>query len=97
MTDPAGTGMPAGPAHRGGPRPGVLVALFGVGLVAFNAPLVRIWDSGATVFGLPLLPVALFAIWAMLIAALAFASEGLPRRRPPAERTDLPEEGGDAS
>ena len=31
-------------------------------------------------FALPLLPVALFAIWAGLIAALAFASEGRSRR-----------------
>lgn len=96
MSRPADSGAPTGPAHRGGPRAGVLVALFGVGVAAFNAPLVRIWDSGATVFGLPLLPVALFAVWAALIVALALASEGLPRRRsPPTGSAPLPGEDGD--
>ena len=62
---------------RGGrrPRPPVLVALCAAGLALLNFPLLAIWDLPATVFGLPLLPVALFAIWAGLILALALASE----------------------
>jgi hypothetical protein len=58
-----------------GPRPAVLVALCGAGLVGFNFPLLLIWDRDLTIFGLPLLPVALFAIWGGLIAALALVSE----------------------
>ena len=33
-------------------------------LALFNFPLLIVWDQPVTVFGLPLLPVALFAIWA---------------------------------
>jgi hypothetical protein len=54
----------------------VLVALCAAGLALLNFPLLATWDRPVTVFGLPLLPVALFAIWAGLILALALASEG---------------------
>lgn len=57
------------------PRPAVLVALCAAGLVGFNFPLLLIWDREITVFGLPLLPVALFAIWGGLIVALGIISE----------------------
>ena len=60
---------------RGGPRTQVLVALCAAGLALFNFPLLIVWDQAASVLGLPLLPVALFAAWAGLIAALALASE----------------------
>ena len=68
---------------RGGrrPRPQVLVALCAAGLALLNFPLLAIWDQPATVFGLPLLPVALFVIWAGLILALALVSEGGPETR----------------
>ncbi len=65
----------AEPPGGRGPDRQVLIALAGLGMLAFNFPLLAVWDSEATVFGLPLLPVALFAIWAALIAALAVASE----------------------
>ena len=58
------------------PRTQVLLALCGAGLVLLNFPLLVVWDKELTVFGLPLLPTALFLIWAGLIAALALASEG---------------------
>lgn len=58
-----------------GPRGQVLVALCVAGLVLFNFPLLIVWDQPGTILGLPLLPVALFAIWLGLIAALALASE----------------------
>jgi hypothetical protein len=61
----------------------VLIALCATGLALFNFPLLIVWDQPALVFGLPLLPTALFVIWAGLIAALAFASKrggGGPRR-----------------
>lgn len=68
-------------APSGGPAPQVLFALAAAGALAFNFPLLMVWDTGATVLGLPLLPVALFAIWAGLIAALAFVSERRGRSR----------------
>lgn len=67
-------GRERGP-DRQGPDRQVLIALAALGMLAFNFPLLAVWDTEATVFGLPLLPVALFAIWGALIAALAFASE----------------------
>ena len=48
-------------------------------MVLLNFPLLIVFDRDATVFGLPLLPVALFAIWAILIGLLAWAIE---RRAP---------------
>lgn len=45
-----------------------LTALFFAGWVLLDFPLLALWDREATVFGLPLLPVALFAAWAALIA-----------------------------
>ena len=60
---------------RAGPRAPVLVALCALGVALWNFPLLIVWDLDATVFGLPTLPVALFAIWAGLIAALAWVSE----------------------
>lgn len=67
------------PGKGDGPERGVLLALFGAALVLFNFPMLTVFDREATVFGLPLLAVALFAIWGGLIALLAWASE----RRPP--------------
>ncbi|MFG1480141.1 hypothetical protein V5F53_16005 [Xanthobacter sp. V4C-4] len=60
----------------GGPRTAVLLALFAAGLALFNFPLLAVWNVPATVLGLPLLPVALFTVWALLIALLARACEG---------------------
>jgi hypothetical protein len=57
-----------------------LLALFAAGWLVWDFPLLRLWlgseapaagAAGATVFGLPLLPVALFAAWALLIVLLA--------------------------
>lgn len=91
----AGPGRPpASPAGERGPRPQVLLALCAAGALAFNFPLLIVWDADVTVFGLPLLPVALFAIWAALIAALAIASERRPR--PAAVLPALPAHPGEA-
>ena len=56
-----------------------LLALFGAGVLLFNFPLLRLWLSERTVFGLPLLPVALFSAWALLIGLLAVLMERRPR------------------
>lgn len=52
-----------------------LLAVFGSGVLLFNFPLLKLWLSEHTVFGLPLLPVALFGAWALLIALLALLME----------------------
>ncbi len=46
-----------------------------------NFPLLTLWDRDATVFGLPLLPAALFTGWALLIA-LRPGSPSATTRRP---------------
>ena len=53
-----------------------LVALFCGALLLLNYPLLALWDRDATVWGLPLFPLALFGLWAVLIAALAWLLEG---------------------
>lgn len=53
-----------------------LLALFCAGLGLFNFPLLALWDRELTVLGLPLFPAALFALWALLIGALALILEG---------------------
>ncbi len=52
-----------------------LVALFFAGWALFNFPLLALWDHDVRVFGLPLFPLALFVVWALLIAALAWVVE----------------------
>ena len=49
-----------------------LLALFVVGLLVLNFPLLGLWDMDASVMGLPLFPTALMALWTLLIVALAF-------------------------
>ena len=53
-----------------------LLALFTIGALLFNFPLLALWDLEQLVFGLPLFPAALFIIWALLIGALAALTEG---------------------
>jgi hypothetical protein len=52
-----------------------LVALFFAAAALFNFPLLALWDHDSQVWGLPLFPLALFVIWALLIAALAWIVE----------------------
>ena len=59
-----------------------LLALFGAGLLLFNFPLLKLWLTEATVFGLPLLPLALFSAWALLIVWLAWLMERREQREP---------------
>ena len=46
-----------------------LLALFALGWLLLNFPLLTLWDRSVLVAGLPLLPLALFAGWAALIGA----------------------------
>lgn len=52
-----------------------LAAWFGAGWLLLGWPLLALWDRPVTVAGLPLLPLALFAVWAVLIAAVAWVVE----------------------
>jgi hypothetical protein len=56
-----------------------LVALATIALLCFNYPLIALWDHDALVFGIPLFPLALFVIWGLLIALLAWWMEGTQR------------------
>ncbi len=52
-----------------------LVALFWAGLLLLNFPLLALWDHDARWWGLPVFPAALFLLWAVLIAVLAWVVE----------------------
>lgn len=52
-----------------------LMALFGAGWALLSFPLLALWDHDTTVLGLPLLPTALFTIWALLIALMGWLAE----------------------
>ncbi len=56
------------------------MALFLLGIVAFNAPLMAIFSVEARVLGVPLLYLYLFLAWGALIAFIGLAA------RPGAER-----------
>lgn len=52
-----------------------LVALFAAGWLCLNFPLLALWDSEVTLWGLPFFPTALFLLWGALIALLAWLME----------------------
>jgi hypothetical protein len=53
-----------------------LVAAFLFGCLLFNYPLLSLFDSGGTLFGIPLLYAYVFVAWAGLIAMMAWIIEG---------------------
>jgi hypothetical protein len=59
-------------SSRKGPR---LVALFLLGCLLFNYPLLALFNVRGTVLGIPLLYAYLFCAWAMLIALVAVVME----------------------
>ncbi|HMN77367.1 MAG TPA: hypothetical protein PKC97_14985 [Burkholderiaceae bacterium] len=52
-----------------------LLALFVFGWLIFTFPLLGLWNVDASVFGIPLLPLAVFVAWALLIALVAWTVE----------------------
>ena len=52
-----------------------LFALFVAGWLLLNFPLLTLWDRDLSVWGVPLMPAALFGGWALLIGAAAWISE----------------------
>ena len=53
-----------------------LVALFVLGCLLFNYPLLSLFNQASTVFGIPVLYAYLFAAWGILITLLALIVEG---------------------
>ncbi len=52
-----------------------LLALFLWGWLMLNFPLLGLWDRDADVAGLPFFPLAIFVLWGLLIAAMAWLME----------------------
>ena len=52
-----------------------LLALFALGWVLLDFPLLALWDRDLAVLGIPLLPLPIFRLWALLIAAVAWLVE----------------------
>ncbi len=52
-----------------------LLALFFCGWLVFNFPLLGLWDRAFSVLGIPVFPAAIFLLWGLLIAALAWLME----------------------
>jgi hypothetical protein len=56
-----------------------LVALFLMGCVVFDYPILSLFDRPAEVVGVPLLFAWVFAAWAVLIGLMAWVAERRPR------------------
>ena len=52
-----------------------LVAVFLLGMLLFNYPLLALFNRAAEAFGIPLLYVYIFSSWALLIALMALIIE----------------------
>jgi hypothetical protein len=52
-----------------------LVALFVLGWLLFSFPLLSLFNTGGTVFGIPVLYAWLFGVWAALIAVMVLVVE----------------------
>jgi hypothetical protein len=52
-----------------------LIALFLLGCLLFNYPLLYLFDIDRYLFGIPLLYAYMFAAWALLIALIAMVVE----------------------
>ena len=52
-----------------------LLGLFALGWLLLNGPLLTLWDRPILLWGVPLMPLALFAGWAVLIALAAWVAE----------------------
>ena len=52
-----------------------LIALFALGCVLFNYPVLSLFNVPAAIFGVPVLYGYLFAAWGLLVALLASVAE----------------------
>ena len=55
-----------------GPR---LIALFILGCLLFNYPILALFNVSGTVFGVPVLYAYIFVAWVLLIVLMAFVAE----------------------
>lgn len=55
-----------------------LVALFLLGVLLFNYPLLYLFNQSSEVVGFPILYTYIFIAWALLIAAFAYVVESTP-------------------
>ena len=55
-----------------------LIALFVLGCVLFNYPVLSLFNVAADAFGVPVLYAYIFAAWALLVALMALAVESRP-------------------
>ncbi len=60
------------PAEAKGQR---LIALFILGSLLFNYPVLSLFNVPAVVFGVPVLYAFIFAAWGLLVALMAFVVE----------------------
>jgi hypothetical protein len=51
------------------------MALFGLGCLLFNYPVLSLFNVSAVVFGVPVLYAYIFAAWVLLVALMALAAE----------------------
>jgi hypothetical protein len=52
-----------------------LAAVFALGVLLLNFPLLALWDIRATVMGIPVFPLALFGLWALLIGLVGWMAD----------------------
>ena len=52
-----------------------LIALFVLGCLLFNYPVLSLFNVPAVVFGVPVLYAFIFAAWGLLVALMALAAE----------------------
>ncbi|MCG5239183.1 hypothetical protein [Azospirillum doebereinerae] len=57
------------------PRRDRMVALFLLGLLLFNPPLLRLFGVEGEIFGVPVLYAYILGVWAAMIALAALAAE----------------------
>jgi hypothetical protein len=55
-----------------------LIALFVLGCLLFSFPLLSLFNTGGTVWGIPVLYAYLFGVWVGLIALMALVVERSP-------------------
>jgi hypothetical protein len=51
------------------------LALFFCAWLAFNFPLLALWDHKISLAGIPMFPLAIFILWGLLIAGIAVLME----------------------
>jgi hypothetical protein len=64
---------------RSGPRGQRLVALFAMGAILLNYPILSLFSRGRELAGVPLLYAYVFVVWMLVIGLMAFVVERPPQ------------------